>query len=215
VGRAHEPLPGRARLHVPRPRAPREVALRLQLGKLRRVVRVCAAPPQPSSARRHALGHVLCPVRNASTPQCCRHSCGVLLPGTIHIPVMRQACGAASRRTRWACRPVSGGASSACVALLCAILCDTTQADMQAVLPQRPKRRTAGHQRGAPAMQPGRRPSPMDSEMSYSAQMSRISSQCVNAKFSVWSRRHSCAPRPRASAHAWSAARAAQWGRSG
>lgn len=115
---------------------------------------------------------------------------------------------------RWACRPVSGGASSACVALLCAILCDTTQADMQAVLPQRPKRRTAGHQRGAPAMQPGRRPSPMDSEMSYSAQMSRISSQCVNAKFSVWSRRHSCAPRPRASAHAWSAARAAQWGRS-
>ena len=41
-------------------------------------------------------------------------------------------------------------------------------------------------------MQPGRRPSPMDSEMSYSAQMSRISSQCMYAKFSVWSSRHSC-----------------------
>jgi len=63
---------------------------------------------------------------------------------------------------------------------------------------------------GAPAMQPGRRPSPMDSEMSYSAQMSRISSQCVNAKFSVWSRRHSCAPSLSTSAHAWPAARAAQ-----
>ena len=32
----------------------------------------------------------------------------------------------------------------------------------------------------------------MDSEMSYSAQMSRISSQCMYAKFSVWSSRHSC-----------------------
>ena len=30
-----------------------------------------------------------------------------------------------------------------------------------------------------PAMQPGRSPSPMDREMSYSAQMSRMSSQCV------------------------------------
>ncbi len=66
---------------------------------------------------------------------------------------------------RWACRPVSGGASSACVALLCAILCDTTQADMQAVLPQwRPKRRTAGHQKrrtsnaaGAQAVADGQR----------------------------------------------------------
>ena len=32
----------------------------------------------------------------------------------------------------------------------------------------------------------------MDSEMSYSAQMSRILSQCMYAKFSVWSSRHSC-----------------------
>ena len=32
----------------------------------------------------------------------------------------------------------------------------------------------------------------MDREMSYSAQMSKISSQCVYAKFSVWSNRHSC-----------------------
>ncbi len=33
--------------------------------------------------------------------------------------------------------------------------------------------------RDVPAMQPGRRPSPMDSEMSYSRQMSRMSSQCL------------------------------------
>lgn len=44
----------------------------------------------------------------------------------------------------------------------------------------------------SPAMQPGRSPSPIDREMSYSAQISRISSQCVYAKFSVWSSRHSC-----------------------
>ena len=45
----------------------------------------------------------------------------------------------------------------------------------------------------ASAMQPGLRPSPMEMAMSYSRQMSKMSSQCSYAKFSLWSIRASLA----------------------
>ncbi len=75
-GRAHAQVHGQARLHVPCPRAPREVALRLQLGELRGIVCVCAAPTRPS-ARRHAPG-VLLPSAQ------CQHSCTAVLAIYCH-----------------------------------------------------------------------------------------------------------------------------------